>query len=209
MAFEQHLCYMRSSTSDVHPDKFIFYDFECTQENGKHIPNFVVAHSICSNCEDNPVTPDATCNNCGSRCSVCDKFNEKEHEWERYPCAGCGKRQIIFSGSNTKEDFCKWLIHSQHKNFTVIAHNARGYDSYFIYEYLIDNSHTPDPVIFSGSKIMYMRVSTGGLNIRLLDSLNFLPMPLAQLPKSFGLQELKKDFFLTSTIFLTIRMIYY
>ena len=195
MAFEQHLCYMRSSTSDVHPDKFIFYDFECTQENGKHIPNFVVAHSICSNCEDNPVTPDATCNNCGSRCSVCDKFNEKEHEWERYPCAGCGKRQIIFSGSNTKEDFCKWLIHSQHKNFTVIAHNARGYDSYFIYEYLIDNSHTPDPVIFSGSKIMYMRVSTGGLNIRLLDSLNFLPMPLAQLPKSFGLQELKKGFF--------------
>ena len=42
---------------------------------------------------------------------------------------------------------------------------------------------------------MYMRVSTGGMNIRLLDSLNFLPMPLAQLPKSFGLEELKKGFF--------------
>ena len=40
-----------------------------------------------------------------------------------------------------------------------------------------------------------MRVSTGGMNIRLLDSLNFLPMPLAQLPKSFGLEELKKGFF--------------
>ena len=25
-----------------------------------------------------------------------------------------------------------------------------------------------------------------GLNIRLLDSLNFLPMPLASLPKAFG-----------------------
>ena len=34
-----------------------------------------------------------------------------------------------------------------------------------------------------------------GLNIRILDSLNFLPMPLANLPKSFGLVELKKGFF--------------
>ena len=102
---------------------------------------------------------------------------------------------MIFKGPNTQEEFCKWLISTQHKDFTVIAHNARGYDSYFIYDYLIANSHTPDPVIFSGSKIMYMRVSTGGMNIRLLDSLNFLPMPLAQLPKSFGLEELKKGFF--------------
>ena len=34
-----------------------------------------------------------------------------------------------------------------------------------------------------------------GLNIRILDSLNFLPMPLASLPKSFGLEELKKGYF--------------
>ena len=106
-----------------------------------------------------------------------------------------GKRQVIFSGPDTKTVFCKWLISNQHKNFTAIAHNARGYDSYFIYDYLIANSHTPDPVIFNGSKIMYMQVPTGGINIRLLDSLNFLPMPLAQLPKSFGLVELKKGFF--------------
>ena len=84
------------------------------------------------------------------------------------------------------------MISKQHKEFTAIAHNTRGYDSYFIYDYLIANSHTPDPVIFSGSKIMYMNVPTDGLNIRLLDSLNFPPMPLAQLPKSFGLVELKK-----------------
>ena len=34
-----------------------------------------------------------------------------------------------------------------------------------------------------------------GLNIRILDSLNFLPMLLAKLPKSFGLKEMKKGFF--------------
>ena len=151
----------------------------------------MVAHSICTTCEDSPVTSESTCNNCGSRCMICDKFNKDENEFERYPCVG----QMIFKGPNTQEEFCKWLISTQHKDFTVIAHNARGYDSYFIYDYLFANSHTPDPVIFSGSKIMYMRVSTGGMNIRLLDSLNFLPMPLAQLPKSFGLEELKKGFF--------------
>ena len=195
MSNEQHLCYMRSFTFDLDPDKFIFYDFECTQSDGKHRPNFVVAHSICNECENNPVTAEATCKNCGSRCIICDKFNEQEKEFERYPCEGCGKRQVIFKGSNTQQDFCKWLISKQHKDFTVIAHNARGYDSYFIYDYLIENSHTPHPVIFSGSKIMCMSVPTGGLNIRFLDSLNFLPMPLAQLPKSFGLEELKKGFF--------------
>ena len=102
---------------------------------------------------------------------------------------------MIFKGIATQQEFCKWLISTQHKDFTVIAHNARGYDSYFIYDYLIENSHTPHPIIFSGFKIMYMSVPTGGLNIRFLDSLNFLPMPLAQLPKSFGLEELKKGLF--------------
>ena len=31
--------------------------------------------------------------------------------------------------------------------------------------------------------------------MRLFDSLNFLPMPLANLPKSFGLKEKKKGYF--------------
>ena len=93
MSNEQHLCYMRSFTSDLNPDKFIFYDFECTQADGKHKPNFVVAHSICSECEDNPVTSLSTCNNCGSRCILCNQFNEQEKEFERYPCDDCGKRR--------------------------------------------------------------------------------------------------------------------
>ena len=60
------------------------------------------------------------------------------------------------------------------------------------------NGSRPDPVIFSGSKIMYMHINS--LNMRLLDSLNFLPMPLANLPKSFGLKEKKKGFSHISSI---------
>ena len=39
---------------------------------------------------------------------------------------------------------------------------------------------------------MYCKVGRG-LNIKILDSLNFLNMPLDKLPKSFGLKEMKKD----------------
>ncbi|KAL5011991.1 hypothetical protein ScPMuIL_010542 [Solemya velum] len=41
---------------------------------------------------------------------------------------------------------------------------------------------------------MYLEVGKG-LNIQVLDSLNFLPMKLAALPKAFGLKELKKGYF--------------
>ena len=58
---DNHLCYLRAFSSDLEPDKFIFYDFEYTQEEGKHEPNFVVAHSICNTCEKEPVTAQSTC----------------------------------------------------------------------------------------------------------------------------------------------------
>jgi hypothetical protein len=34
----------------------------------------------------------------------------------------------------------------------------KGYDGYFLLEYLIDQSVRPDTIIYSGSKIMYMTV---------------------------------------------------
>jgi len=191
---EKHYCYMRAMTNESSLNKFLFYDFECQQHTGQHKPNYVVAHSICSFCEHEEVNEFSICVYCGSRCNKCDSFNTKENEFEKYPCYGCGKRQVIFSGENTSEEFCQWLFQVQHKNFTVIAHNARAYDAYFIYEYLMKNAVIPDPVIFSGSKIMYMKIGKG-LNIRLLDSLNFLPMSLSKLPASFGFEEKKKGFF--------------
>ena len=189
-----HLCYMRAIESESNFDKFIFYDFECHQESGIHKPNFLVAQSICSKCENEQVTELSKCSSCGSRCENCNSFNKKKNEFVRNPCNSCGHRQVIFEGERTSKDFCQWLIAPQHKNFTVIAHNARAYDAYFLYDYMIQNSILPDPIIFSGSKIMFMKIERG-LNMRILDSLNFLPMPLAKIPKSFGIEEKKKGFF--------------
>ena len=67
----------------------------------------------------------------------------------------------------------------------------KGYDGYFLLEYLIDQSMRLDKIIYNGSKIMYMTVERN-LPIKVIDSLNFLPMKLSALPKAFGLEELKK-----------------
>jgi hypothetical protein len=80
------------------------------------------------------------------------------------------------------------------RHFKVVAHNMKGYDGYFLLEYMIDNSMRPDKIIYSGSKILYMALEKD-LHIKVIDSLNFLPMKLSALPKAFGLNELKKGWF--------------
>ena len=47
--------------------------------------------------------------------------------------------------------------------------------------------------ILNGAKIMSMELTEAEIKFR--DSLNFLPMPLKALPKTFGLTELKKSYF--------------
>ena len=86
----------------------------------------------------------------------------------------------------------------QHEHFKAVAHNMKGYDGYFLLEYLIDQSMRPDKIIYNGSKIMYMTVERNlhiKYHIKVIDSLNFLPMKLSALPKALGLEELKKGWF--------------
>ena len=194
---ENHSCYMRSVDVDEgKPGKrFIFYDFECQQDRehgGIHKPNLVVAHSVCDECKDVDVDAGATCNHCGNRCNKCC-IGEEDDPDKKPPCPGsCGHRENVFKGADTNISFCRWLLSAQHQGFTVIAHNAKAYDNYFIFQYCLDRCIAPK-IIFNGSKIMYMKISY--LQMRFLDSVNFLPMPLSALPKSFGLEELKKGFF--------------
>ena len=191
---EDHKCYMRSSSSgNGKLKRFIFYDIESLlDDNGDQIPNLIIAHSICDRCGDETsVTPKSRCSYCGSRCDLCNAWGLDT--FRRPPCHGCGYREMIFRGANTMSDFGRWLFSPQHRNVYALAHNARAYDGYFLYNYIINNSMVPD-IIFRGTKIMSLKVGSG-LNITLLDSLNFLSMPLADLPKSFGLNEMKKGYF--------------
>ncbi len=132
-------------------DQLMFFDYECTQEDGTHEPNLCVVH------------------------------NEMGEEW-------------VFSGKSTNTDFCKWLFRKEHVNHIFVAHNFQGYDGYFIQDFLNVNGVKYD-VIMTGAKIVTLTVPM--FNIRFIDSLNFIPMALANFPKTFGLDELRKGIFLT------------
>ncbi|XP_052761746.1 uncharacterized protein LOC128204370 [Mya arenaria] len=201
---EDHMCYMQpviENTSSCERNKikkdkvasYIFFDFECTQDerlqceqgytkgqNGKcgncnkswcgsfeHRPNFCVAQKVCGKCLQNPVSPQSTCH-------------------------ACGKNEQVFRGTETTDTFCKWLFSEENAGATVICHNFKGYDSYPILQYLNDNAVLPK-VITTGSK--YMSIEVPCCNIRMIDSLNFIPMALAAMPGSFGETELAKGYF--------------
>jgi hypothetical protein len=73
-----------------------------------------------------------------------------------------------------------------------VAHNFQGYDGYFIQQYLHENGVIPE-VIMRGAKILSMYIPM--LKIKFIDSLSFIPMRLADFPKTFGLNELAKGYF--------------
>ncbi len=111
--------------------------------------------------------------------NLCIVHDEAGEEW-------------IFSGENTNTDFCKWLFTKGHANHIFVAHNFQGYDGYFIQNFLNANGVKYD-VIMTGAKIVTLTVPM--FNIRFIDSLNFIPMALANFPKTFGLDELCKGYF--------------
>ena len=98
----------------------------------------------------------------------------------------------VFQGDKTRNDFCEWLFTDEHVNCTVMAHNFQGYDSYFILQYLRDNGVKYD-VIMRGAKVLSLSVEM--FNIKFIDSLNFIPMKLANFPKTYGMEELVKGYF--------------
>jgi hypothetical protein len=111
--------------------------------------------------------------------NLCVVQNEAGDEW-------------VFEGDNTRNEFCEWLFTKGHQGCIVVAHNFQGYDGYFIQQYLHENGVIPE-VIMRGAKILSMYIPM--LKIKFIDSLSFIPMRLADFPKSFGLNELAKGYF--------------
>lgn len=161
-----------------------------------HSVIFAVAHSVCDRCKDEVMTPDSLCFTCGRRCSKCNK-KDKEGEYKKPPCNNdvCGKREAIFSGMNTLQEFGRYLFSESHHEYSAIAHNFKGFDGTLLLQYLVANGITPS-VIYQGSKLMYLCVKTEYMKIRCIDSLNFMTMKLAAIPGAMGLNtEVRKGAF--------------
>ena len=143
-----HKCFMMPKKIKSISNRYIYFDFECSQNEGRHIMNYGIAQY-----HDDPT----------SKCFY------------------------------TIEQFMEWLLVDEHKGFSVIAHNGRGYDFQLIMEYIYKKTSYKPVVVYAGSKIMILTIK--GLKLRFVDSLNFLTMPLSSFPKTFGIKELKKGFF--------------
>lgn len=109
---------------------------------------------------------------------------------------------FIFNGPTCIEQFLTWLQTLTQTDDTeylrqviAVVHNFQGYDSYFILEELYKQCVCPDQIA-NGAKILCMSLD----NIKFIDSMAFLQMSLASFTKAFGLQELKRGFFLIFSI---------
>lgn len=122
---------------------YIYFDFECTQENGIHVPNVCVPHRVCQHCDH--LTVDQTC-------SHCKHFNPRRH---------------LFRGPETLQQFMEWLFQTQphatqksqsqllHQDNIVIFHNFKGYDGQFILNYLVHTACITPTVNMNGTKILF------------------------------------------------------
>ena len=73
----------------------------------------------------------------------------------------------------------------------VVFHNLKGFDGMFLIHELYDQQRPVENQITVGAKVLSFKSGT----IKFIDSLCFLPMPLASFATTFNLRELKKGFF--------------
>jgi len=150
---------------------FVFYDFETRQdetlegtENIKiHVPTLCVAQQICGTCAE------------------IDDMSVR--------CRWCGVREFIFRDDPVKQfvDFATRTTKCFHR-IICIAHNAKAFDAQFILKYIVEKSKIMEEprVILNGTKIVVMTIG----RIKFIDSVNYIPMRLSDLPKALELRDI-------------------
>jgi hypothetical protein len=93
---------------------------------------------------------------------------------------------------NVQDAVGKFLFSKDFTGYTMIAHNMKAFDGCFLLRYMGLNGLKATPIL-AGRKIMSLEIKP--LKIRIIDSFNFLSMPLARFEQSFGLKECTKGHF--------------
>jgi hypothetical protein len=94
---------------------------------------------------------------------------------------------------DTIEAFTSWLF-TDHRGYTVVAHNGKGYDFHFVLKYLLEHKLVTkmDKYIPKGMNIMAYYSKEA--NIRFIDSHNFIAAPLKSFTETFQLTSKKGEF---------------
>ncbi|KAJ1089599.1 hypothetical protein NDU88_002750 [Pleurodeles waltl] len=96
-----------------------------------------------------------------------------------------------FEGRSCVNDFLNMLMQPKYYEYTMLAHNSKAYNLFFILQDLIHEKMALE-LITQGSKLMLLKVVP--FEIRFTDTLNFLTMKLSKLPKAFGFEGCKGYF---------------
>lgn len=170
---QDHLCFMQPDTGSptLEGFLFVFYDLETRQE--KVLDENTVEH------EPNLCVIKQCCEVCiNSSDAVCEK---------------CGVKTMTIK-NNVIDNFVGYILNKRQvfKKVVVIAHNGQAFDHQFVLNHVLTKTNLIPELIMRGTKIISMTIG----NVKFLDSLNYFPMALAKLPKTFGLgSELQKGYF--------------
>lgn len=170
---EGHYCFIKPDTRTPRTKKllFVFYDLETRQDHTGLDGEKIHIPNLCV---------------FQYKCSECiDKSTIR--------CKICFGDVKIFKNEPIKM-FMEFLlgIKKNYKSVVIIAHNAQSFDSQFILNHVLKETDITPQLIMRGTKILLMGID----NMKFIDSLNYFPMSLAELPKAFDLgPETKKGYF--------------
>ena len=77
------------------------------------------------------------------------------------------------------------------REIIVVFHNLKGFDAMFIIHQLYEEQQQVTNQLTVGAKVLSFTSGT----VKFIDSLSFLPMPLASFSSTFNISEVKKGFF--------------
>jgi len=147
---DDHRCYIQpiedkalDATLKKNKAQFIFFDFfnfleklffpNISSADGKDDDGGTFQHKV----------------NCGCAMRMCDTCKATP---DAEDCSVCGDgRKIAFLGDDALDKFCSWLFSKErHIGWTAMAHNARGFDSQFLIDYLHLQRLKPRKVVPKG-----------------------------------------------------------
>ena len=120
------------------------------------------------------------------------RYHNGRHEPNFVAAMTYGGKEWHASGVDCVGKFVRRYRSRRFTGFTFIAHNASGFDSYIILDYLTQQGITPF-LTMRGSRVILMCDKT--YRQRWIDSFSFLPMRLAKTPSALGFEDLLKGNF--------------
>jgi hypothetical protein len=174
---------------------FVFYDLETSQfqrvdpllPNDRmemiHEPVLACLSVVCSSCwGPEKSSPDPSCVECG----------QPERSFWTDESSSCVQKMIDFLMVSDDESSLLYRYPSREyqPKVYIFAHNGKRFDHQLLLRIMIDNNLKIDNVLTNGLSLLKFRVR----NFTFLDSINFFPSRLSDLPKAFGLEDAKGFF---------------